>query len=75
VKTGPKAFVKDAETCIAWTDFYGPGTYDLAAPSFGGWCSDFEGFSGCRLAIAGTLVSSDNGDGSFTWQITAYYAP
>jgi hypothetical protein len=32
-------------------------------------------FSGCRLAIAGTLVSSDNGDGSFTWQITAYYAP
>jgi hypothetical protein len=77
-KTGPKAFLKDSETCIAWTDFYAPGTYDLAAPSFGGWCSDYEGFSDspyCRLAIAGTLTVSANRDGSSTWRITAYYAP
>ena len=78
VKTGSNAFVKDSETCIASTDFYAPGTYDLAAPSFGGWCSDYEGFSDapyCRLAVAGTLVVSANRDGSSTWRITAYYAP
>ena len=77
-KTGANGFVKDSETCVAWTDFYAPGTYDLAAPSFGGWCSDYEGFSQspyCRLAIAGTLVVSANGDGSSTWRITAYYTP
>lgn len=78
VKTGSKGFVKDSETCIVATDFYAPGTYYLADPSFGGWCSDVEGFAPtptCRLAIGGTLVSSDNGDGTFTWSITAYYAP
>lgn len=77
-RTGSNAFVKDSETCIAWTDFYAPGTYDLAAPSFGGWCSDYEGFSStpyCRLAVAGQLAVSANRDGSFTWAIIAYYTP
>ena len=79
VSGGSNPVVKDEETCLAHTEFYAPGVYYLADPSFGGWCSDFEGsrsnFTTCRLAIGGTLVVSLNPDGTHVWKITAFYKP
>src|SRR5262245_23298276 len=73
VKTGPKAFIKDSETCL--DSFVGdipPGTYDLA----GSWLSDYDYFvlGTINFATSGTLVVTLNSDGTTTWNITAYYA-
>ena len=76
VKTGPKEFVKDSETCLdsAIGDI-APGTYDLGP---NGWYSDYEAFflnSGLRFDTSATLVVTLNDDGTTTWNIVAYYAP
>ena len=75
-KDGRNSFIKDVETCATIIDFYAPGTYSLSDPSSPayGWCSDFDGFSTCNLAIAGTLTVSYNGGGNYTWKIVAYYS-
>jgi hypothetical protein len=73
-------FIKDVETCIVNGDFnpYPPGTYDVNSPTIGGWCSDVDGaifdLSTCNLATSGHITVTDNGDGTFTWNIVAYYA-
>lgn len=75
-KEGSNAFIKDVETCHTVLNFWAPGTYDIgdpASPAYG-WCSDFDGFATCNLATAGRLTISDNGDGTFTWAIVAYYS-
>ena len=78
--TGGTMFIKDVETCIVNGDFisYLPGTYDVNSPTIGGWCSDVDGaifdLSTCNLAISGHITVTDNGDGTFTWAIVAYYA-
>jgi hypothetical protein len=70
-----QTFIKDVETCIVIADFSPPaGTYDVNGPVVGGWCSDFDGFSTCNLAVSGHVTVTDNGDGTFTWGIVAYYA-
>ena len=73
---GGKPFIKDVETCLVNGPFIAAGTYNLADPDlvFGFWCSDFDGFETCNQAIAGRLTSTDNGDGTFTWEIVAYYS-
>jgi hypothetical protein len=72
---GQSSFIKDAESCNTTVAFYAPGVYDLAAPSFGGWCSDYDAqFNFCNLATAGTLTVTHNGDGTYTWDIVAYYS-
>ena len=77
VKTAPKAFVKDSETCIdslGVADGFGVGTYDLTAI---GWFSDYYFFvaspSSLVLATSGTLVVTLNADGTTTWNVVAYY--
>jgi hypothetical protein len=78
--TGGTTFIKDVETCIVLADFSeGPGTYDVNSPVVGGWCSDFDSFltgdfTNCNLAVSGHLTVTDNGDGTVTWDIVAYYA-
>ena len=76
VKTAPKPFVKDSETCHVIGD-YTPGTYPVLPEWFG---SDYE-FSlnpgGCHLRaqLKGNIYIVANYDGTTTWHITAYYAP
>lgn len=71
---GRNAFIKDSESCITTVAFYAPGVYDLAAPSFGGWCSDYDAqFNVCNVATSGTLTVTYNGDGTYTWDVVAYY--
>jgi hypothetical protein len=72
-KAGRNAFIKDVETCITTIDFYAPGTYSVTDPTVE-WCSDFDGFDSCNLATSGTLTVSRNRDGTYTWDIVAYYA-
>lgn len=76
VKSAPKAFVKDSETCIdsvGVADGFVPGTYDLS----GAWLSDYYLFvanpSTSVLATSATLVVTLNVDGTTTWNIVAYY--
>jgi hypothetical protein len=78
VKTGPKAFIKDSET-IQMSDIstWPAGTYTLDAtgaffvsgvgPFF--WQSDFD----ARIAVSGTIVVTDNGDGTGTMNLALYY--
>ena len=75
VKDAPKAFVKDSETCTFsdQASYIAPGTYTEA--DFG-WASDYELFVlhvGIRIAASHTTVITDNGDGTGTLQIDAYY--
>jgi hypothetical protein len=78
--TGGTTFIKDVETCIVLADFSPPpGTYDVFDPVVGGWCSDFDSFltgdfTNCNLATSGHITVTDNGDGTVTWNIVAYYA-
>ena len=73
VKTAPKAFVKDSETCLdsSGTGDLPAGTYDFS----GLWASDYEYFTfgTFRIAVSATIVVTDNGDGTTTWNIVAYY--
>jgi hypothetical protein len=95
VKSAPKAFTKDSETCT-FTDLtqFPPGTYKIVdfwstTPGAGEtyWFSDYEildvaaddpicvpDYPVCyRSAVSGTIVSTDNGDGTGTLTVTAYY--
>jgi hypothetical protein len=77
-----KTFIKDVETCtLTQLDVFNPappGTWDVNSPEVGGWCSDVDGFifndATCNLAISGHVTVTDNGDGTVTWDIVAYYA-
>lgn len=79
---GGKPFVKDVETCtLSQLDVFDPappGTWDVNSPVVGGWCSDVDGFifddATCNLAVSGHVTVTDNGDGTVTWEIVAYYA-
>lgn len=80
--TGGKTYIKDVETCtLTQLDVFNPappGTWDVNGPVVGGWCSDFDGFifnlPTCNLATSGHVTVTDNGDGTVTWEIVAYYA-
>jgi hypothetical protein len=77
VKTGPKAFTKDSETIlISDISTWPAGTYTLDANGIFVvlgvsyfWLSDFDG----RMAVSGTLVVTDNGDGTGTLEAVVYY--
>src|SRR5262249_16704539 len=74
VKVAPKAFTKDSATCLVTDATYTPGTY----PAAGLWTSDYDyfinpGHNTIRFAIAGEITIVDNGDGTYTWYVTAYY--
>jgi hypothetical protein len=74
-KAGAKGFVKDVETCVTVIDVGLVGTYSAVDL---GWCSDYNAVifdeSACNPAISGQVTISDNGDGTFTWDVVAYYA-
>ncbi len=94
VKTEPKSFIKDSETCT-FTDLteFAPGTYAIVgqavpeSPTQSHWVSDYDilytpaGSPGCvvgppicfRIAVSGTIVVTDNGDGTGTLVVVAYY--
>ncbi len=78
-----KVSFKDSETCIVSVDVagYANGTYSgspagfVAGSPFGVntmWNSDFAGENGA-VATSWTIVESDNGDGTFTLEILAFY--
>jgi hypothetical protein len=89
VKTGPKAFTKDSETfLISDISTFPAGTYTLtptfvpvlgiyvgffSIPIYPGveflWFSDFDG----QVAVSGTIVVTDNGDGTGTMNAAFYY--
>jgi hypothetical protein len=75
-KTAPKAFTKDSETCtISDLSTWPPGTYPIVTSplpppaEWAIWFSDFDG----QQAVSGTIVVTDNGDGTGTMNIDAYY--
>ena len=76
--TGGKTFIKDVETCITVAAFIPVGHWDVNSPQVGGWCSDVDGaifnLATCNPAISGHVDVSPNGDGTFTFDIVAYYA-
>jgi hypothetical protein len=68
VKTGPKAFTKDSETLLISDIATWPaGTYIIGSTA--SWFSDFDG----QTAVSGTIVVTDNGDGTGTMYVVAYY--
>ena len=75
-KAGANGFVKDVETCVTVIDVgLGPGTYSAVDV---GWCSDYNAVifdeSACNPAVSGHVAIGVNGDGTFTWNVVAYYA-
>lgn len=87
VKTGPKPYVKDSETCVVTGQTSGPlfpaGTSSLVpdpGPVYK-WFSDYElfvaypPFTCFRPAVSGTITVKNKKDGTSTWTITAYYDP
>src|SRR4051812_16094236 len=74
-KAGATGFVKDVETCVTVIDVGVVGTYSAVDL---GWCSDYNAVifdePTCNLAISGHVTISDSGDGTFTWDVVAYYA-
>ena len=78
IKTGPKAFVKDSETCHVTGGPFAPGTYPILPTWFASdyeWWLNYPGPPIFRAPIDGNITIVDNGDGSTTWHITAYYTP
>jgi hypothetical protein len=71
VHDGRNGFVKDVETCVTTIDALAPGVYQAVDV---GWCSDFDGFDTCNAATSGTVTVTANKDGTFTWDVVAYYA-
>jgi len=73
VKAAPKAFTKDSETCVISGDLsnWPVGTYE----NVGGWVSDYDYFVNgiFNLSLSNTFVVTDNGDGTRTIQIEAYF--
>jgi hypothetical protein len=79
VKTGPKAFVKDSETCATTGGRFVPnGTYTISP---GDWFSDYElftnpgGLTCFNEAVSGTITVKNQNGGTSTWTIVAYYDP
>ncbi len=75
-KAGRNSFIKDVETCVTVIDVgLGSGTYSAADL---GWCSDYNAAifdeSACNPATSGHVTIGVNGDGTFTWDVVAYYA-
>lgn len=75
-KAGANPFVKDVETCVTVIDVgLGAGTYSAVDL---GWCSDYNAVifdeSACNPATSGHVTIGVNGDGTFTWDVVAYYA-
>jgi hypothetical protein len=75
-RAGANGFVKDVETCVTVIDVgLGAGTYSAVDL---GWCSDYNAVifdeSACNLATSGHVTIGVNGDGTFTWNVVAYYA-
>lgn len=75
-KTGANAFIKDVETCVTVIDVgLGSGTYSAVDL---GWCSDYNAAifdeSRCNPAVSGHVTIGVRGDGTFTWDVVAYYA-
>lgn len=75
-KSGANAFIKDVETCVTVIDVgLGSGTYSAVDL---GWCSDYNAVifdeSACNLATSGHVTITVNGDGTFVWDVVAYYA-
>jgi hypothetical protein len=73
---GRNGFVKDVETCVTVIDVgLDPGTYSAVDL---GWCSDYDAVifdeSACNPAISGHVTIGDRSDGTFTWDVVAYYA-
>ena len=74
-----KNFIKDSETCLVTgnTAGYQAGTYSGSPsgffPPYGivFWQSDFNGV----IATSWTETVTDNGDGTFTVDVLAFYAP
>jgi hypothetical protein len=82
VKTAPKPFVKDSETCdVTVGELVVPdGIYPLGlSPPFHTWYSDYEFFvspGGClNPSVSGTLTIKSKDKGRQTWTIVAYYDP
>lgn len=85
VKTAPNAVHKESETCIDAVGYYPPGTWSLALDGtpHSGWWSDYHYYilhephpvviTDPNLAVSGTIVVTDNGDGTFTWDAVSYY--
>jgi hypothetical protein len=73
-KTAPQAFNKDSETCLLSGD---DGVFPLGTTTygFGVWFSDYYFFSLGQVVYAHTVTVTkvDNGDGTFTLDIVAYY--
>ena len=76
MKTAARAFTKDSETCtISDLSTWPPGTYPIVTsflppPALSAmWFSDFDG----QQAVSGTIVVTDNGNGTGTMNIDAYY--
>ena len=69
--------VKDSATCILSGDtsrlvsgtVVGNPSYCLNAVCWAAWVSDFDG----KIAKSVNLKLTDNGDGTFTQKVTAYY--
>ena len=74
-KAGATGFVKDVETCVTVIDVGLVGTFPAGDL---GWCSDYNAVifdeSACNLAISGHVTITVNGDGTFGWDVVAYYA-
>jgi len=84
VKTAPNPVHKESETCTAPSSYFAPGTYSLAPDGdAGGWWSDYHLYilhephpvviTDPNVAVSGTLVVTDNGDGTSTWNAVSYY--
>jgi hypothetical protein len=75
-KSGANAFIKDVETCATVIDVgLGSGTYSAVDL---GWSSDYDAVifdeSACNPATSGHVTIGVHGDGTFTWDVVAYYA-
>jgi hypothetical protein len=82
VKTAPKPWVKDSETCdVTVGEFVVPdGVTPLGlSPPFHTWYSTYEFFvspGGClNPSVSGTITVKSKGPGRQTWTIVAYYDP
>ena len=75
--TGRNPVHKESITCIDTVGYFAPGTYST------GWFSDYHVFilheprpvdpADPNVAISATIVVTDNGNGTFTWNVVSYY--
>jgi hypothetical protein len=81
LKTGSKPVHKESETCTDTVGYFSPGTYAIC-PGYC-WVSDYHLYilhephpvdpADPNVAISGTIVVTDNGNGTFTWNVVSYY--